>query len=116
MGDYRKVADTDDLKSGEMKSVRTGSKEILIAREGDDFYATSNKCPHLGGNLSKGNLDGHVITCPVHKSKFDLKTGEVIRWTDFTGIALALGKAVKKPKPLLVYNVKIEHNEVMVEL
>jgi len=110
------VTTTDQLANGEMKSFKVSGKEILIAREGDTYYAAENRCPHMGGNLSKGSLEGHIITCPLHHSQFDLATGKVIRWTDFTGIALALGKAVKKPRPLKTYPVAVKEKGVMVSL
>ncbi len=116
MAEYYKAIATDELQSGQMKRVNVAGREIVIAREEDNFYAADNKCPHMGGNLSKGSLDGHVITCPVHKSKFDLKTGSVIQWTDFGGLTLAIGKAFKKPRALQIYPVKIDKKDVMVQI
>lgn len=39
-------------------------QEILVARVGDNYYSVDNRCPHMGGNLSKGNLEGTIVTCP----------------------------------------------------
>ncbi len=116
MSEFYKAINTGDLANGEMKNIEINRKDVLIAREGDEFYASTNKCPHLGGKLSKGDLDGHVVTCPLHKSKFNLKTGEVIQWTDFSGVTGAIAKAVKKPKPLKVFKVEVKEKDVMVEL
>jgi len=110
------VTTTDQLGPGEMKSFSAGNKQILIARQEDTYYAADNKCPHMGGNLSKGTLDGTVITCPVHNSKFDLLDGRVLQWTDFSGITKTIGSAIKQPKPLKIYQVIIEGNEIQVVL
>lgn len=41
----------------------------------DDILVVDNSCPHAGANLSCGNLNGSVITCPWHGWEFDLRTG-----------------------------------------
>ncbi|MBS0209828.1 MAG: Rieske 2Fe-2S domain-containing protein [Planctomycetes bacterium] len=39
------------------------------------FHALDGVCPHQGGPLGKGNLAGHVVTCPWHGWQFDVCTG-----------------------------------------
>lgn len=99
---------------GQMKKVVLNGNAILIARAGDTFYAADNKCPHLGGDLSQGKLEGMVVTCPRHKSQFDLSNGNVIKWTDWTGVKLSVARKFKSPRPLKVYEVKVEGDKVMV--
>ena len=33
-------------------------------------------CPHLEGPLFQGTLSGATVTCPWHRWRFDLRTGE----------------------------------------
>jgi nitrite reductase/ring-hydroxylating ferredoxin subunit len=40
-----------------------------------EFFATDNVCPHKGGPLGEGVLEGDNIVCPWHKWKFNVKTG-----------------------------------------
>lgn len=110
------ITTTDQIKPGEVKSFSVGNRQILVARQDDTYYAADNKCPHMGGNLSKGTLEGHTITCPLHNSRFDLTDGKVLQWTDFSGIAKAIGSTIKKPKPLKTYPVIIKNNEIQVLL
>ncbi len=70
----------------------------------------------MGGDLSLGKLEGTVITCPRHHSQFDLTDGHIIHWTDFSGIKLSLGKIFKSPRPLKVYDVKIEGEKILVDI
>ncbi|HKZ83671.1 MAG TPA: non-heme iron oxygenase ferredoxin subunit [Anaerolineae bacterium] len=42
-------------------------------------YAAADVCPHAGARLSEGALEGTVITCPLHGSQFDVRTGERLR-------------------------------------
>lgn len=41
--------------------------------------ATADSCPHAGAVLSEGGLEGPVVTCPRHGSRFDVRTGERLR-------------------------------------
>ncbi len=113
---FIELAAADDLSEGSMKMVLVEGQEILLARVGDHYYAVENRCPHMGGNLSQGLLEGTVITCPRHHSQFDLTDGHVIRWTDFGGIKKSIGKLFKSPRPLKTYPVKVEDGKILVDL
>ena len=110
------VAKVGEISAGTMKEVTAQGRQILLARVGDKYYAADNRCPHMGGNLPKGKLEGAVVTCPLHGSQFDLKNGEVVRWLKGSGVVSAIGRALKSPKRLTVYNVKVEDDRVMVEI
>lgn len=123
MADFIEVAKTKDLSDGMMKLVLADGKDILLARVNGRFYATTGRCPHMGGLLSKGKLQGTVVTCPVHGSRFDLKDGKVVRWVQGAGIMSCFGRlmsmmgmAAKSEKLLTVYEVKIEDERVMVKI
>jgi 3-phenylpropionate/trans-cinnamate dioxygenase ferredoxin subunit len=116
MGKWVEVVTAGELKQGEMKSFNVSDKEILIARVGDSYYAADNRCPHLGGKLSNGNLNGTIVTCPLHGSQFDLTNGDIIKWTNWTGIISRLGNALKSPRKLNVYQLKIELDKIQIEL
>ena len=114
------VGTPGDLAPGQMKEVRIKGRELLLARAGDDYLLADNRCPHMGGKLSQGRLDGTVVTCPRHGSRFDLTDGRVIRWTGEgligTGVVSALGKLVKPPRALRVYSLKVEDGRLLAEL
>ena len=114
MADYADVLGMNELSSGQMKMVNLAGEEVLIARIDDTFYATQNRCPHMGGNLSMGTLEKTVVTCPRHHSRFDLTDGQVVRWTDWSGLQLTLAKLFKAPRPLKTYRVKTEGGRVFV--
>lgn len=113
---FVEVATTEELKDGTMKMARVNGYEILLARIGENYYSAENRCPHMGGNLSQGTLEGTVVTCPRHHSQFDLADGHVIRWTDFTGVKKSIGKLFKSPRPLKTYPVKVEGEKVLVDI
>lgn len=57
-----------DLQNGEMKEVETEGRKVLVAKVADKYYATQARCPHMGGILANGKLEGTVVTCPFHGS------------------------------------------------
>jgi 3-phenylpropionate/trans-cinnamate dioxygenase ferredoxin component len=114
MPEFVEVGGVDDLKDGGMKTVMSGNHEVLIARAGDRYFAAENRCPHMGGNLSQGKLNGSIVTCPRHGSQFDLADGHVIRWTSWTGLMNAANRIVKPPRPLKTYDVKIEAGKILI--
>jgi 3-phenylpropionate/trans-cinnamate dioxygenase ferredoxin subunit len=116
MSEFVEVPGGNELQSGQMKMFNLGKREILLARVGDNFYAADNRCPHMSGNLSEGKLDKTIVTCPRHHSQFDLTDGHVVRWTDWSGVKLAMGKMVKSPRPVNTYKAKLDGDKVMVEV
>jgi len=113
---YVDIAGVAELQNGQMKPFQAGDHKVLVARINDKYYAVDRRCPHLGGDLATGALDGTVITCPLHHSQFDVTDGHVIRWTDWTGIKLNLVKIIRSPRALKTYYVKIENDRLMVEV
>ncbi|MBZ2164877.1 Rieske (2Fe-2S) protein [Methanobacterium spitsbergense] len=114
MVEFVEVALVDELDDGNMLMSNINGQEILVARVGDNYYGADNRCPHMGGNLSGGKLEGTIVTCPRHHSQFDLTDGHVIRWTDWTGLKLTAAKIFKSPRPLKTHQVKIKEDKIWV--
>lgn len=78
------VAAEADVPPGRMVHVEAAGREILIANVGGRLYAMGDRCSHEGARLSLGRLDGTVVTCPAHGSRFEVTTGR-----NLSGPALA---------------------------
>src|SRR5258706_11630502 len=70
-----KVAAIADVAPGSVKRVEAGGKEIALYNVDGTFYATSNICPHQGGPLDEGMVEGTSVVCPWHAWAFDICTG-----------------------------------------
>lgn len=116
MADFLKVGTANELAPGTMKEVTVAGVPVLLTRIGDKFYATQGRCPHMGGVLANGTLEGALVTCPRHKSQFSVTDGRVIRWLKGTGLAAAVGKTLKSPRALKTYTVKVENGNIMVNV
>lgn len=76
MSDFIKVAETSDLQPGEGKTVAAGDRELALFNVGGTFHCIDNTCPHRGGPLGEGMLEGNVVVCPWHGWRFDVCTGQ----------------------------------------
>lgn len=76
--EFVKVAETGELVPGRLKLADVRGTRVAIANVDGSFYAFSDECTHDGGPLSDGDLDGEVVTCPWHFSRFNVRTGEIV--------------------------------------
>ena len=67
-----------ELPEGKLATVKSGDKEILLAKVDGKIHAIDNACGHLAYALNDGKLDGHVVTCPWQFARFDVRTGAVV--------------------------------------
>jgi nitrite reductase (NADH) small subunit len=102
MSEFVRICGRVDLpSSGEAREITVGEKMLCIANENGAITAMDNVCPHRGGPLGQGMIEGGKLICPWHAWAFDLKTGEAVH----TPLA-------KVP----VYEVKVEGEDVLAKL
>ena len=65
----------DELAGGGCKLVTVNGADVAVFRRQDRLYAIQNRCPHEGGGLGGGTLDGEDVICPLHGYRFNLETG-----------------------------------------
>jgi glycine betaine catabolism B len=100
-GDFVKVAETKDAQASQMIAVEVNGEKVCIANVEGRYYAIGNVCTHMGGPLAEGKLEEHVVQCPWHGSRFDIRTGEVVR------------PPAIRPEP--TYEVKEENNNILIK-
>lgn len=71
-----RVCPLTELKEEEGRQVAADGREIAVFRVGDRVYAFDNTCPHQGGPLSEGMIDGTQVICPWHAWVFDMASGQ----------------------------------------
>lgn len=96
---FQKVATLAELPPGTMKPVNVHDKWMVLCNVGGTVYACNHICPHSGGPLGEGKLEGSVITCPWHGWSFDAATGRGVA-SEGHGIA--------------TYEVKVEEGAILV--
>jgi nitrite reductase/ring-hydroxylating ferredoxin subunit len=61
--------------AGQRTLVRHEGRSVVIFNVDGQLHAIEDECPHAGAALCTGRLAGHVIQCPAHGLRFDLRTG-----------------------------------------
>jgi nitrite reductase/ring-hydroxylating ferredoxin subunit len=98
---FVKVAKKSDIPLSHMKEFQVNGKSVCIANIDEKYFAIDNVCSHRGGPLADGNLQGYEVECPLHQSKFDMRTGEV--------------KAPPAVEPQATYEVRIFGEDIMLK-
>jgi nitrite reductase/ring-hydroxylating ferredoxin subunit len=70
-----RVAGAGELAAGETRVVEANGRSIAVFNVDGAYYAIDNVCPHRGGPLGDGDLDGAVVACPWHAWRWDVRTG-----------------------------------------
>jgi len=71
------VARVADVAPGTARAVVVGEREIALFNVDGTFYALDNTCPHQGGPLAEGWIEGTRVTCPWHAWTFELTSGSM---------------------------------------
>lgn len=75
MLDHR-VGPLDAVPRGEGRVFLVGGQRMAVFRtHADGVFATQELCPHLGGPLADGLIDGGTVICPLHDRVYDLRSG-----------------------------------------
>lgn len=75
---FVKIARRGELVPGKMKRVDLDGRRLLLANVDGKFYAADDTCTHEDASLSTGFLKGEIVKCPLHGSRFNLCTGQVL--------------------------------------
>jgi 3-phenylpropionate/trans-cinnamate dioxygenase ferredoxin subunit len=70
------VATLAEIPVGGMKRIEIAGHRYLIAHTEEAFYAVDDHCSHEEVSLYLGCIQGEMIKCSLHGSRFSLKTGE----------------------------------------
>ena len=73
------VGTSGDFQEGQPRAVEANGMAIMVVRLQGTLYAISNTCAHAGGPLAEGDLQGDVIECPWHGSRFRVTDGRLLR-------------------------------------
>ena len=73
---WHRIGLASDFKPGSLRGMRVESHRLCIGHGDTGPFAVEDTCPHAGGSLSEGLVDGREIVCPLHAWGFDVETGE----------------------------------------
>jgi nitrite reductase (NADH) small subunit len=97
-GDFIPVATLADLDDRGRAVVTVAGTRVALIRVEGRLHALDDTCPHRGGPLSEGDLEGHVLHCPLHAWPFDVRTGQCSR---------------QPGAPVRIYQVRVEGEHIL---
>ena len=99
MPKFVRLATLEELPLGAAREVEFEGRVYALFNVDGQISAIDGICPHQGGPLADGPLEGTTVTCPWHGWQFDVRTGKT-----------PLGPKIKQT----VYEVKVEGQDVLV--
>ena len=102
------IAKTSEIPPGTMMGIDVKGTYYLIANVADKYYAMDGICSHRAGQLWKGTLTEHIVKCPKHGSRFDVRTGEVVSRVKIP----LIGKATL----LKTYSLSVKDNVIFIDV
>ena len=102
MGQFVRVASTEDIPEGKLKGFEIGHNRFVVAHTAEGFFAVVDECIHDSAPISTDRVRGTEIMCTRHGGRFDLKTG-----------------AVTAPPAILLFDtlpVKVDEGDILVWL
>ena len=100
-GAYVKLATTDELPPGAVIEVEHEGLSYAICNVDGNIRAIFGECPHEGGPLGQGMLEGPLVTCPWHCWQFDSLTGVCVQGDDVV---------------VETYPVRVEGDDILVQI
>lgn len=102
MSRWVKLCNREQLPpAGQAKEFIVAGRIFCVATIDGKPHALDNVCPHRGGPLAEGTVEGETIVCPWHQWEFDLATGQALH---------------SPGKKALVYALRQQGEDVMVEI
>jgi 3-phenylpropionate/trans-cinnamate dioxygenase ferredoxin subunit len=83
---FRAAIPAAELPPGARRRVTFGELDVLLAHTERGVCAVDDRCPHMSAPLSIGQLDGCVVSCPLHAGRFDLASGDPVRMPTTGGL------------------------------
>ena len=73
---WKRVASVKNFPPGSSREIVESGRVIALFHVNGEWFALDGICPHQGGPLGKGKLNGCILTCPWHGWQFDVRTGQ----------------------------------------
>jgi len=98
---FEKLASLAELPPGSLIEIVRGDDLFALCNVEGDVRALSGVCPHAGGPLGQGAMEGTLLTCPFHAWQFDSATG-----------ACEFNETIRVP----IFPVRVENGEIFVDI
>jgi nitrite reductase (NADH) small subunit len=98
-----KIAPAASIPEREGRCIEAAGRQVAVFHTSEGFLAVENRCPHRGGPLADGIVNGAAVVCPLHAWKFDLRSGLSTNHPE-------------SPAALITYPTRIEDGFICIQL
>ncbi|MCL5788713.1 MAG: non-heme iron oxygenase ferredoxin subunit [Candidatus Marsarchaeota archaeon] len=99
---FVEVCDLAQVRRDAINHFTVGGRELIVTWIDGEYSVLDGVCTHEYAELWNGFLGDGIITCPLHLSQFNAKTGEVL--------------SPPAEEPLKTYRFKVEGSKLLVDL
>jgi nitrite reductase (NADH) small subunit len=71
-----RISPASRIREGQVLCFTVAGRRLAVGRTARGYFALDDRCPHAGGSLGEGLLDGEALVCPIHGYAYDVVTGE----------------------------------------
>lgn len=98
---FVKVGELSKLPAGSVMEATVGAETYAICNIDGGLHAMGGVCPHEGGPLGQGEIEGNMLVCPWHAWQYDCRT--VVN--DFD-----------EDVRLTTYSVRVDGNDILIDI
>lgn len=99
---FQRACDISEFRDGEAVAVNLDGIDVAVARHEDEFFAVQDLCTHGHVALSEGEVEGCLIECWLHGSRFDLRSGKPT--------------SLPATEPVATFPVQVNGDEILVDV
>jgi len=105
-----KICAVAEFSPSGTQAFKISGKDVVVFMVDGTYHAIDRRCSHMGGDLSKGKLDGNTIKCPIHGAVFNIETGELVKQVG------KMAGLVKKASNIKAYPVEVTNDELFIDI
>jgi nitrite reductase (NADH) small subunit len=72
---WHSIEPVSRIPEGRVLPFTVGGRLLAVGRTSQGLFAVDGVCPHAGGSLGEGEIDGECVICPIHGFAYDVRSG-----------------------------------------
>ncbi|HXQ92872.1 MAG TPA: Rieske 2Fe-2S domain-containing protein [Nitrososphaerales archaeon] len=105
---FTRICKVSEIRDDELYRFDVKDKALLVVQFQGSYFVTDSTCTHEEADLSLGMFSDGVVTCPLHRARFKVESGDVVSGPDG-------GSDTEIPK-LKAYTTRVEDGELWADL
>ena len=98
---WHRIEPASKIRPGEVLRFTVAGHELAVGRTREGrYFAVDDACPHAGGSLAEGLVEGETLICPIHGFAYHVREG----------------RGLDDDAPLRVHPVRLREQEDVLEV